>query len=470
MRVTFLGGAGTVTGSKYLVSSGSTHVLVDCGLFQGLKQLRLRNWRKLPIEPRKLDAILLTHAHIDHSGYLPVVCRDGFSGPIYCTEPTADLCSIMLPDSGHLQEEDARYANEKRFSKHTPALPLYTEDDANRVATRMTTVAYGSPLEIGPLSVRFQSAGHILGASSILVSDGHASVLFSGDLGRSNDLLMQPPQPPPAADYVLVESTYGDRLHPDEDPVAALGEVARRTFERKGVLLIPSFAVGRAQLILYCLYRLFESGAIERVPVYMNSPMAIDVTELYQRHADYHRLTAEQCAAAFRTAQLVKTAQESKQLNRRQGPMAIISASGMLTGGRILHHLRAFAPDPRNTLVLPGYQAPGTRGALLVGGAKSVKVHGNYVPVRASVVQLDGFSAHADQGELISWLTGCPRPPRHVFVVHGDPEASDTLRHRIGEDLGWEAEVPEHGHTYRLDGRTPPKQIEPTEQDKRSDS
>lgn len=450
VEITFLGGTGTVTGSKYLLTSKRTRILVDCGLFQGLKVLRLRNRQPLAVNLDELDAVVLTHAHIDHSGYLPVVVRNGFNGPVYCTPPTADLCDILLADSGYLQEEDARYANRKRFSKHEPALPLYTEDDGRRAAERLTAVDPCKKISIGDLTVELRPAGHILGAASVLVSDGSRSVLFSGDLGRSDDLLMHPPQAPGEPNCVLIESTYGDRDHADGDPVAALGEVVSRTTERGGTVLIPSFAVGRAQTLLLCLHRLFSTGAVKRVPVYLNSPMATDVTALYERHHAYHRLSEQDCAAMSSTAEMVRTIEESKQLNTRSGPMVIISASGMLTGGRVLHHLKSLAPSPGNTIVLPGYQAAGTRGAALAAGAEEVKIHGGYVPVRAEVVQFDMFSAHADRGDLLSWLGACERPPRSVFVVHGDPDASDALRLRIKEKLGFDASVPEHGQTIRL--------------------
>jgi len=450
MKVTFLGGAGTVTGSKHLIESGKTRFLVDCGLFQGLKALRLRNWRPLPVDPRSIDAVVLTHAHIDHSGYLPVLVRDGFRGPIYCTEPTAELCNILLPDSGHLQEEDARYANKKKFSKHRPARPLYTEKDAKRVAKQLTPISFGGHETIGAFDVRLVPAGHILGTGSAYITDGGGTALFSGDLGRPHDLLMRAPATPEKPDWIFMESTYGARSHADHDPMAELGEIVSRTIERRGVVVIPSFAVGRAQTILYCLYRLFESGAVKRVPVYLNSPMATDVTDLYRRHAEFHRLSHDECAAVCQTARLVGTAEESKRLNLRRGPMVIISASGMLTGGRVLHHLRAFAPSARNTILLPGYQAPGTRGAALLEGAKKVKIHGSYVPVKAEVVQIDGFSAHADQGELLDWLGAAERKPRQVYLIHGDPTAADRLRQLIGERLDWPVTVAELGGTTEL--------------------
>lgn len=451
MEISFLGGAGTVTGSKFLVTQGSTKVLVDCGLFQGLKQLRLRNWKKLPVRPGEIDAIVLTHAHLDHSGYLPVLVRDGFKGPIYCTPPTADLADILLRDSGHLQEEDAGYANRKRFSKHKPALPLYTEKDGENVSKQFHAIELGSQIRVGELRFRFQSAGHILGAASVLVSHGSRSILFSGDLGRPNDLLMNAPEPPPAVDWIVCESTYGGRHHPEADPIETVGEIVRRTIERQGVLLVPSFAVGRAQTILYCLHQLRNRGSIPDVPIYVNSPMATDVTELYERYTAYHRLSEPQCAEVCSSAIFVRTVEESKELNEKKGPMIIISASGMVTGGRILHHMKKFAPDARNTILLPGFQAAGTRGEALVNGAKQVKIHGSYVGVNAEVIYLQIFSAHADQEEILQWLRAAKRPPHRIHLVHGEPSPADSLRLHIEEELGIDTDVAEQGETVRLE-------------------
>lgn len=450
MDITFLGGAGTVTGSRFLVTAGDTSILVDCGLFQGLKRLRLRNREHFPVDLRKLDAVVLTHAHLDHSGYLPVLVRDGYRGPIYCTPPTRDLCAILLPDSGRLQEEDARYANKRGFSKHHPAEPLYTERDALAVPRRMTPVALGEVLKVGSLRVRLVPAGHILGAAGVIIDDGETSVLFSGDLGRDDDLLMERPARPERVDYVVTESTYGDRLHDDISPIDALGMVLQRTLEREGTLLIPAFAVGRTQTLLYCLHALFQRGDVPRVPVYVNSPMATDVTELYLRHHAWHKLSEAQCRHMCKVAEFVTDVDASIELVRRKEPMVVVSASGMLTGGRVLHHLRALAPEARNTILLPGYQAPGTRGADLVAGAAEIKVHGRFVPVRAEIAQLNVLSAHADQRGILDWLGAIPEPPRGVFVVHGDPEAADTLRRQIDRELGFEAYVPDHQERVRL--------------------
>ncbi len=450
MNIQFIGGVGTVTGSKYLVTQGKTKVLVDCGLFQGLKVLRQRNWKSLPFEVGELDAVVLTHAHLDHSGYLPVLFNNGFQGNIYCTPPTRDLCEILLPDSGHLQEEDARYANKKGFSKHSPALPLYTEAQAREVFPYFQTVMFGEELEIGELRCVFQPIGHILGASSVIVSNHKSSLLFSGDIGRPTDFLMRTRTNPDSPDWIVMESTYGDRNHSDVDPISALGQVVQRTIDRAGVLLIPAFAVGRTQSMLYCLNQIFERGIAPRVPVYVNSPMATDVTKLYQKYHRYHALTEEECQTVCSLARFVRSEQDSKKLNELSGPAVVISASGMLTGGRVLHHLKAFAPRPENTIMLTGYQAPGTRGSVLASGARHIKVHGEYVQVKAEVVQIDFLSAHADQQELLAWLAKTTKSPRGVIVVHGESTASDALRYKIKEKSRLEAFVPDYLESVKI--------------------
>ncbi len=450
MELQFLGAAGTVTGSKVLVSAGETRVLVDCGLYQGVKQLRLRNWARLPLEPTRLAAVVLTHAHIDHSGYLPALVRAGYTGPVYCTEPTRDLCAVLLPDSGKLQEEDARYAAEKKFSRHARPLPLHTQEDAEKVLSQLRPQPFRETFRVGDLEVSLATAGHILGAASVTLRHGARKLLFSGDLGRSDDLLMRAPAPPGDPDWVVVESTYGDRNHPAADPVARIAEILAETLRRGGSLLIPSFAVGRAQTLLYCLHEVFRRGLAARVPVFVNSPMATDVTDLYRRHVDHHRLSAAQCADVCDIATFTRSVEESKRLAARRGPLVIVSASGMATGGRVLHHLKVLAPEQRNTILLPGFQAPGTRGDALASGADQIKIHGEYVRVRARVEQLEILSAHADQADLLAWLGRCGKPPREVFVVHGEPVASDTLRRLTREHLGYAARVPEYLETVSL--------------------
>ena len=444
MRLTFLGAAGTVTGSKYLLEHDGKRVLIDCGLFQGYKQLRLRNWDPLPVDPRQLDAVVLTHAHLDHSGYLPVLTRSGYHGPIYASEATCALAEILLPDSGHLQEEEAEFANRHGFSRHRPALPLYTQEDAERTLKQLSPLPLHTQKEVAKgFRVQLRQAGHILGASTVEVVVDGKTLLFSGDLGRQNDPLMMAPEPVAHADYLLVESTYGDRLHPPENPERILADVINRTTARHGITLIPSFAVGRAQLLMYYLYRLKRSGAIPDLPVYLNSPMATDATALYHRFREQHRLSPEDCEGMCRVAHIVRSVEESKRLNSLRDPAVIIAASGMATGGRVLHHLKAFAPGTRNTLLFSGFQAGGTRGSLIVGGAKSVRIHGEEIPIRAEVVALEHLSAHADADEILQWLHGFRQPPRHTYVVHGEPTAADTLRRRISVELGWPVSVPE---------------------------
>lgn len=450
-RLAFLGAAGTVTGSKYLVEHGPSRLLVDCGLFQGLKALRLQNWAVPPLDPRTLDAVLLTHAHIDHSGYLPRLVRDGFAGPVWCTDATRELCRLLLPDSGHLQEEDAAYANRKGFSKHHPALPLYTEADAELALKRLRAVKFGEALDLGEgASARFTHAGHILGAASVRLEVGGTSILFSGDLGRYDDLLMRDPADAPAADVVVMESTYGGRLHPDDDPGDELAAIIARTAGRGGSVLIPAFAVGRAQLLLHVIAQLKVRGAIPDVPVFLNSPMAVDTTALYRRFSKGHRLDETQLRAMSGVATMVRGVEESKALVRIDYPSVIVSASGMATGGRVLHHLKALGPDPRNTIALVGFQAPGTRGADLVAGKRTLRIHGADHPIRAEVASIDGLSAHGDADDLVRWARSMPRPPRRAYLVHGEPDARGALAARLRSELGWTVALPEQGEAVEL--------------------
>ncbi|MGE0031021.1 MAG: MBL fold metallo-hydrolase RNA specificity domain-containing protein [Steroidobacteraceae bacterium] len=451
MRLTFLGAAGTVTGSRYLLDTGAKRVLVDCGLFQGYKQLRLRNWSPPPVDPASIDAVVLTHAHLDHSGYIPRLVNEGFTGPVYCTASTFELCRILLPDSGHLQEEDAKYANRRGFSKHHPALPLYTFQDAENCLKQFKVIKVGSRWEPAEgIVAQASPAGHILGATFVRVEHGGVSVTFSGDLGRSSDALMKPPAQPAATDYLVIESTYGDRLHAAVDPEKELGEWLQRGLGRDGVVVIPTFAVGRAQSLMLHFAGLKAAGRIPDVPVFLDSPMAIDATALYGFFRAEHRLTDEQCRRIFGAVGLVNTPDQSKELDRRGGPMIILAASGMATGGRVLHHLKAFIGNSRNLVLFAGYQAPGTRGAALVAGARSVRIHGQDFEVQAEVGQLEALSAHADADELLAWMGQLGAPPRRVFVTHGEPGAADTLRFRIEHEKGWPAEVPDHLEFFDL--------------------
>ncbi|HEX4984635.1 MAG TPA: MBL fold metallo-hydrolase [Burkholderiales bacterium] len=450
--LSFLGAAGTVTGSRYLVEAGGRRLLVDCGLYQGLKHLRLRNWEPFPVAPDSIDAVLLTHAHIDHSGYLPLLVRNGFRGRIHCTAPTQDLCAILLPDSGHLQEEQAEYANRGRFSKHSPALPLYTQADAERCLAQIVAVPFDADVDLGGGCIaRFSRAGHILGAAFVTLAHAGRLLVFSGDLGRPRDPIMPAPARLQRADYLVLESTYGDRLHDGSDPAATIGEVVNRTVSRGGVIVVPVFAVGRAQELMYYLHRLKSAGTIPDVPVYLNSPMAVDAGRVFREHAAEHRLSAQECDAMFATVRVVNSADESRRLNRADGPKIILAASGMAEGGRVVHHLKAFAPDARNTILFTGFQAAATRGAAMIAGADSVKIHGEYVPVRAQVVAMSSLSAHADYAEIMQWISGIGQPPRQTFLTHGEPVAADALRHRIEESLHWRCRVAEYRDVCNLE-------------------
>ena len=451
MRLTFLGGTGTVTGSKYLLEHGGHRLLVDCGLFQGLKQLRLRNWDAFPVAPAGIDAVLLTHAHLDHSGFIPRLREAGFRGPIYTSAATRDLCGLLLPDSGRLLEEEAEYANRHGFSKHHPALPLYTEAQAHEALRAFRSVRFDEGFEPIPgVRVSFTRAGHLLGAASVRLEWDGGSILFSGDLGRSGDLLMLPPVAPPACDWLVVESTYGDRLHAEADVLSVLAGVINRTAARGGIVVVPAFAVGRAQTLMYCLHLLRQQRRIPDIPAFLNSPMAASATHLYEVHRHEHRLTPAQCDAMCNAARIVTSVDESKGLNSLRMPSIIISASGMASGGRVLHHLKALAPDARNSILFAGYQAAGTRGAALVGGATTVKIHGQHVPVRAEVSQIDSLSAHADRDELLAWVGASPVMPRRVFVTHGEPVAADALRQAIEERHGVPCTVPEYRDSVEL--------------------
>jgi metallo-beta-lactamase family protein len=444
-ELAFFGGTGTVTGSKYLISYRNKKVLVDCGLFQGFKLLRLRNWAPPPFDARKIDAVVLTHAHIDHSGYLPLLAKNGFRGPVYCSRATEELCRILLPDAGHLQEEEANYVNRHAFSKHKPAQPLYTVEDAKYVLTLLRAVDFGQMLPVTEgMSVRFDHNGHILGSSALTFDIDDRKLVFSGDLGRPDDAIMRAPATLTEADYIVVESTYGNRLHEKIDPADALCAVVDRTLRRSGVVVIPAFAVGRAQSIICHLHRLQKAKRIANVPIYLNSPMAVDATRLFARHQDEHKLSHDEYQELFRSVKIVNTPEDSRRLNTLDGPMVIVSASGMATGGRVLHHIQRFAPDSKNTILFAGFQAAGTRGAKMVEGATEIKMFGSYVPIRAEVANLASLSSHGDYNEILGWLKGFQKAPKMAFVTHGEPAAADAMRIRISETLGWPCEVPDY--------------------------
>jgi metallo-beta-lactamase family protein len=452
--LTFLGATGTVTGSKYLLEAGGERLMIDCGLFQGAKELRLRNWNPLPVPPATVQWLVLTHAHLDHLGYVPRLVKDGFRGQILTSPATVDLAKIVLPDSGHLQEEDAAFANKKGYSKHTPALPLYTYEEAVKSLEYMRPVDGLKPQQLSPhFTLRCFFAGHILGARMIEITvqeNGTLKrLLFSGDVGRFPQLILpEPAVPEDGFDYLLLESTYGDRLHPQEDVGARLTSIVESTAGRGGTVVIPSFAVGRTQELLYLLRELIEQKKLHSLPVHVDSPMAIDVTHLYEKHGEEHDLEFETLEAQgiqpFSPPDLHfdKTVDESKQLNDARYPMVIISASGMATGGRVVHHLERCLPDHRNTVLFVGFQAAGTRGQAIQSGAEAVKMHGHEVRVRARIESIENLSAHADYGEILAWLPRFRKVPGKTFLVHGEPKASEALRQRIAQQLRWDVEVP----------------------------
>ena len=451
MKLTFLGAAGTVTGSRYLVEAGGKRILVDCGLFQGYKPLRLRNWAPFPVPPESIDAVILTHAHLDHSGYLPLLVKQGFRGRIYCTPPTLDLCKLLLPDSGYINEEDARRANRYRYSKHDPALPLYTLADAEEALNYFHTVPFGREFRLDEeITFRFERNGHILGAAWVMFTAEKRRILFSGDIGRPHDLLMRPPVFPAAADYLVVESTYGDRRHEQTNPLDQLAEVIERTASRGGTVIIPAFAVGRAQSLMVGLHTLKTTGRIPNLPVYLDSPMAIGAADILERYLNEHRLSRELCTALAREVTYVHTPDASRQLDGNSYPKVIIAASGMATGGRVLHHLKHLAPDRRNTILFTGFQAGGTRGDRMLRGEKNIKIHGEMVPIHAEIAELDNISAHADYEEILGWLAHMPRAPIHTFITHGEPAAAAAMQAHIAERLGWNCLAPDDRQSFDL--------------------
>jgi metallo-beta-lactamase family protein len=454
MEITFLGAAGTVTGSKYKITSGDAQILVDCGLFQGLKELRLRNWAFEGLDARDIRAVVLTHAHLDHSGFIPLLVKKGFRGKVYCSQATADLCAVLLPDSGRIQEEDAEYANKKGFSKHRPALALYTEEDAKRALHQFHPVPVHQEFSVNAhFRGTFSFAGHIPGACSVKIADHETEIVFSGDLGRRNDPIMNPPEWIKSAKNLVIESTYGNRVHKNIDPQEALGEIINRTHQRGGKIIMPAFAVGRAQNLLYWLYRLRKESRIPTIPVYLNSPMGAEVSKITYNLATQNalRLSPTEAAEMFRSVQVTSDVEDSKKLNLLKEPAVIVSSSGMATGGRVLHHLKAYLGDPRSTIVLAGYQSPGTRGADLQNGQKEIKIHGEFYRVSAEIATLENTSAHADSKEILQWAKGFEIAPKRVFVSHGEPEASLALKDLLERELSWaDVTVPLMGQSFKL--------------------
>lgn len=451
LKIRFLGAAGTVTGSKFLIETDDAKILIDCGLFQGLKQLRLRNWAEVPIDPKALNAVILTHAHIDHSGYVPALIKAGYEGPIHCTTGTTSLCEILLPDSGYLQEKHAEHANRYEHTRHHPAKPLYSLKEAQDSLSQFRSHPFNKRIHLlSNIYVTFHIAGHILGAAIVELTINGKSIVFTGDLGRPNDPLMKPPAAIEKADHIVVESTYGDRQHETLDPQIALAEVINRTVKRFGTIIIPSFAVGRTQSLLYHLAQLQASEKIFDVPIYLDSPMAVNTTQIFCRHSADHKLSSNVCRDIFGIAKYVNSVEQSKALTSDRTPKVIISASGMATGGRVIHHLKKYIIDENNSVVFVGFQASGTRGAKLVDGAHEIKIHGHYYSVRAEIVQFDMMSAHADAREILAWLGHFTHSPRQTFIVHGEPKASDALRLEIEETYGWSCLVPEHNSIHVL--------------------
>lgn len=460
VTVKFLGGAGAVTGSKYLIDLGEFEFLVDCGLYQGNRELRDRNWDKFPMPPMEMEAIVLTHAHLDHIGYLPKLVKQGFSGPIYCTEATAELAKILLLDSGKLQEEEAEYARKKGYSKHDNPQPLYTQEDAEAVFPKLVPQEFERPFSIHPdVTVTYYHAGHILGASIVKIvvkgKEQEKKLVFSGDLGRYHDPILYPPSRIPKADILWIESTYGDRVSPPVKPEEELGRAIRDTFDRGGLVIIPAFAVGRTQLVMYYLFQLMEKGKIPKAPIFLDSPMAINATKLYLDFKSDHQLSAvleEDGNHPFDHPQLhyFQKQEQSRSLNEYRGNAIIISASGMATGGRVLHHLFHHLPDEKNGVIFVGYQAEGTRGRRLLEGEPEIRIYGREVPVKAKIYQIDGLSAHADQNELMDWAEGFIEKPKIVFIIHGEEKSASVLGQKLHEEMGWRTILPQYLESFIL--------------------
>lgn len=451
MNLTFLGATQTVTGSRFLLNINDKNILIDCGLFQGYKSLRLRNWEKFPIDPANIDAIILTHAHIDHTGYLPVMIKQGFKGKVFSTAGTKSICQLLLADCGFLQEEDARRANKYHYTKHHPALPLYTQEEGMNTANQIIPLEFNKSYKLFNVGVfEFLPAGHIIGSALIRIFANGKTITFTGDLGRPHDALMKPPAKVAETDYLVIESTYGDRLHQNLDPLDQLEDVINRTAARGGAIVIPAFAVGRTQDLLYYIHQLKITKRIADIPVFLDSPMAQDVSDMMTTYAGEHTISKEMCETICKEAKYVNTAEESKAIDQHKLPIIIISASGMLEGGRILHHLSAFITDERSSIVLTGYQAGGTRGDKLLRKETGIRIHGQMFPVKAEVVELQNLSAHADYEEMLQWLKQFKRPPVKTFIVHGELASSESLKNKLELMLDWNCVIPEYLQQEKL--------------------
>lgn len=447
----FLGGADTVTGSKYLLETNGKRLLIDCGLFQGLKTLRLKNWEEFPLPPSEIDAIVLTHAHIDHSGYIPILIKNGFCGRIYCTSATQDLCKILLPDAGYLAQEEANFLNKHKKTKHSPALPLFTLADAQKSLSYFEPLGFKEVKTLSnDLSLEFRYAGHILGAASVVIKASGLTLGFTGDIGRPNNPIFFAPDPLPSVDYLITESTYGNRKHEQTHPKDELEKIISEAQKTKGVVIIPSFAVGRAQELMFYLWQLKKEGKLLNFPIFLNSPMATNVNSLFIKYHELHKLSEAESQEMCEAVRYINTVEESRALNERSGPMLIISASGMISGGRVLHHIKQFGPSDNNFIVLTGFQAAGTRGEALQNGVKEIKIHGEYIPIRAKIKTLSNTSAHADYAEIINWYKGNKLKPRSVFITHGEPSAADAMRVRLKDNFGWNCIIPSQNQKFEL--------------------
>jgi len=451
MKITFLGATQQVTGSKYLLEENNVKMLVDCGLFQGQHEETKHNFDTFPIEPHTISAVVLTHAHIDHTGYAPALIKKGFKGKVYCSQATYELCKILLKDTATIEEEDAKKANESGHLK-VPALPLYTVKDVETALTFFQVIAYDTPFKVGNFQIKLIQSGHILGSNFVVVSDGKETLTFSGDLGRPNQMIMKSPPHLKQTDYLVLESTYGAELHGQGDPTQELGEIINGAIAQHGVLIIPSFAVGRTQTILYCLYQLKQKKVIPDLPIYLDSPMAISVTDLLCIFPDEHKLSPDLCRDVCHVAQYVRTVQESKMIGRTHGPAIIIAGSGMADGGRVLHHFAHYISDAKNTILFVGFCAPGTNGRTLIDGAKTITIHDKSYEVNATIKNIDIFSAHADYNEILEWLSSFATAPKKVFLTHGELASSQSLQKKIEERFGWSVIIPKYLESFDLNG------------------